>query len=98
MNYTITLTYMELINIAALLGSHIELCKDLAQEAEASEYQVTLDKIRFRIAGRPDPEEVHLTEEELRYCWYDVQGLCEALDAQMARDGYTHAPRRSAPR
>lgn len=28
-----------------------------------------------------------LTEEELRYCRHDVLGLCEALQAQMARDG-----------
>lgn len=58
MNYTITLTYSEFINIAALLSTHIELCKDLSREAEASEFQATLDKIWFRIAGRPDPEKV----------------------------------------
>ena len=59
MNYTITLTFMELIDIAGLLGTHVELCNDLAQEAEASEYQTILDKIRSRIAGHPDPEELH---------------------------------------
>lgn len=58
MNYTITLTYTELINIAALLGVHVEVCNDLDYKEEASEYQATLDKIRSRIAGRPDPEEV----------------------------------------
>ena len=58
MNYTITLTYRELINIAALLGTHIELCRDLGYEAEASEYQATRDKIMTRCYGSPDPEEV----------------------------------------
>lgn len=58
MNYTITLTYSELINIAALLNGHIKLCKKLGYDAEAAEYQITLDKIRSRYSGHPDPEEV----------------------------------------
>lgn len=58
MNYTITLTYTELINIAALLGVHVELCSDLDYKEEASEHQAILDKIRSRLAGQPDSEEV----------------------------------------
>lgn len=58
MNYTITLTYSELINLAALLQDHIGLCHDLDYEAEASEYQATKDKIWSRLSGHPDPEEV----------------------------------------
>ena len=57
MNYTITLTYTELISIAALLGVHVELCRDLGYKEEASEHQAILDRIRSRMAGRPDPEE-----------------------------------------
>ena len=57
MNYTITLTYQELINLAALLQDHIGLCHDLDYEVEASEYQATKDKIWSRLSGRPDPEE-----------------------------------------
>lgn len=58
MNYTITLTYTELVNIAALLQTHIGLCKELDYGAEASEYQATKDKIWTRLTGHPDPEEV----------------------------------------
>lgn len=58
MNYTITLTYSELINLAALLQDHIGLCKDLDYEEEASEYQATKDKIWSSLSGHPDPEEV----------------------------------------
>lgn len=69
MNYTITLTYSELINIAALLDRHIELCKSVGYDSEASEYQATLDKIRSGYNSHtdaqlpdsiyaPDPEEV----------------------------------------
>lgn len=58
MNYTITLTYQELINLAALLQTHIDLCEDLDFEVEASEYQATKDKIWSRLSGHPDPEEV----------------------------------------
>lgn len=58
MNYTITLTYSELINIAALLNGHIKLCKKLGCDVEAAEYQITLTKIRAGYSGQPDPEEV----------------------------------------
>ena len=58
MNYTITLTHSELINIAALLQTHIGLCKDLDYDVEASEYQATKDKIWSRLSGHPDPVEV----------------------------------------
>ncbi len=62
MNYTITLTYSEFINLAALLQDHIGLCKDLGYDAEASEYQTTKDKIWSRLSGHPDPEEVPTDE------------------------------------
>lgn len=57
MNYTITLTCSELIDIAALLQDHIDLCKDLGYDVEASEYQATKEKIWSRLSGHPDPED-----------------------------------------